>query len=57
MPQFSEDDVINFKITEAIVHRVAVERLRQKTVEKGQSIVKSHKEFAANIGLVTHEGR
>lgn len=57
MPQFSEDDVMNFKITEAIVHRVAIERLRQRTVEKGQAVVKSHKEHAADLGLVTHEGR
>lgn len=57
MPQFSEDDVMNFKITEAVVHRVAIERLRQQTVEKGRSVVKSHKQHAADIGLVMHEGR
>lgn len=57
MPVFSEDDVMNFKITEAIVHRVAVERLRQKTAEKAKQIVSSHKEHAANMGLVAHEGR
>lgn len=57
MPTFSEDDVMNFKITEAIVHRVAIERGRQKTAAKTKQIIGSHKEFAKQAGLITHGGR
>lgn len=57
MSQFTEDDVLNFKITEAIVYRVAKERERQNTVKKAQEIVKDHKQHAIDAGLITHGGR
>lgn len=57
MPIFSEDDVMNFKVTEAIVHRVALEEKRAKTAQKTTAALRGHKDFAKDMGMIAHAGR
>lgn len=57
MPIFSDDDVTNFMVTEAVVHRVAVERLRVQKRNEVRAKLKDHKQFALDAGLINHGGR
>lgn len=57
MPIFSDDDVTNFMVTEAVVHRVAVERLRAQKHKEVRAKLKDHKKFAQDAGLISHGGR
>jgi hypothetical protein len=57
MPIFSDDDVTNFMVTEAVVHRVAVERVRENKHKEVRAKLKDHKQFAKDAGLINHGGR
>lgn len=56
LPQFSEDDVTNFMVTEALVTRAAHERAQANKDRKRQDWMKSHKDWAKESGLVNGGG-
>lgn len=57
MPIFSDDDVTNFMVTEAVVFRVGVERQRAQKHKEVKDKLKDHKQFALDAGLINHGGR
>ena len=56
LPQFSEDDVTNFKVTEALVARAAHERNKANKDRERQDWMKSHKDWAKESGLLDAGG-
>lgn len=52
LPEFSEDDVTNFLVTEALVTRGAHERAKAQKDRERQTWMKDHKAWATEQGLV-----
>lgn len=52
LPQFSDDDVTNFMVTEALVARSAHERLEANKNRERQDWMKGHKDWAKQSGLI-----
>lgn len=57
LPQFSEDDVTNFMVTEALVSKAAAERTRLNEDREKQDWMKGHKDWAKESGLLDGGGR
>lgn len=57
LPVFSEDDVTNFKVTEAVVTRAAHERQTEEKNRERQDWMKGHKDWAKDMGLTEGGGR
>lgn len=45
MPRFSEDDVIDFMVTEALVHRGRASEEKAEKTQKQSDFMHSHKDF------------
>lgn len=56
LPTFSEDDVTNFMVTEALVTRAAHERAKANKDRERQDWMKSHKDWAKESGLLGSGG-
>lgn len=56
LPKFSEDDVTNFMVTEALVSRAAQERQAAEKNRERQNWMGSHKDWAKENGLVDAGG-
>lgn len=56
MPQFSEDDVTDFLVTEALVTRAAVEQQNAQKDREKQDWMKGHKDWAKEQGLIDGGG-
>lgn len=56
LPIFSEDDVTNFMVTEALVTKAGVERTRANENREKQDWMKSHKDWAKDSGLLDGGG-
>lgn len=56
LPTFSEDDVTNFLVTEALVTRGAHERTEENKNREKQDWMKGHKDWAKESGLVNGGG-
>lgn len=52
LPQFSDDDVTNFLVTEALVARSAHERLEAGKNREKQEWMKGHADWAKEQGLL-----
>lgn len=52
LPTFSEDDVVNFMVTEALVTRAATERQAAQKDREKQDWMKTHKDWAKESGLL-----
>lgn len=52
MPQFSQDDVTDYMVKEAIVTRVAFEKNQKAKIDERVAWRKNHKEWAKEMGLV-----
>lgn len=57
LPTFSEDDVTNFMVTEALVTRAAHERAKANKDREKRDWMKSHKDWAKKSGLLDGGGR
>lgn len=57
LPDFCEDDVTNFLVTEAVVTRAAHERQSAEKNRERQEWMKSHKDWAKDMGLTEGGGR
>jgi hypothetical protein len=51
LPQFSEDDVTNFMVTESLVARAAHERAKAGKDREKQEWMADHKDWAKETGL------
>lgn len=51
MPRFSDDDVTNFLVTEAVVAKVGRERQEVEKTNKRKQWMQGHKEWAKEQGL------
>jgi len=51
LPTFSEDDVTNFLVTEALVTRAAVEKQEVTKDRERQDWMATHKDWAKEMGL------
>lgn len=51
LPQFSDDDVTNFLVTEALVTRAGYERAQANKDRERQDWMRSHKDWAKKAGL------
>lgn len=56
LPQFSEDDVTNFMVTEALVTRGGYERAEANKNRERQEWMKNHKGWAKESGLIDTGG-
>jgi hypothetical protein len=56
LPTFSEDDVTNFMVTEALVTRAAHERKDAQESREKQNWMKGAKDWAKKAGLVDGGG-
>lgn len=56
LPKFSEDDVTNFMVTEALVTRAAHERNQANKNRERQAWMKDHKGWAKEAGLLNTGG-
>lgn len=56
LPQFSEDDVTNFLVTEALVTKAAAERTEANKNRERQDWMKGHKDWAKEAGLIEAGG-
>lgn len=52
LPQFSEDDVTNFLVTEALVTKAGFERTKANENREKQDWMKGHKDWAKEAGLL-----
>lgn len=52
MPRFSEDDVTDFLVTEALVTRATLEQQAAKKNRERQDWMKGHKEWAKESGVI-----
>jgi hypothetical protein len=52
MPRFSEDEVTNFLVTEAVVAKVAKETKEVEKTNKRKQWIGSHKDWAKEQGLI-----
>lgn len=52
LPTFSDDDVTNFMVTEALVARAAHERTEAGKDRERQDWMRNHKDWAKEQGLV-----
>ncbi len=50
LPQFSEDDVIDFMVTEAVVYRAAADQAKADKEAERKAWRKGHKGLAAGKG-------
>jgi len=57
LPKFSEDDVTNFLVVEALVTKAGMERARANKDRERQDWMKSHKDWAKESGLLDGGGR
>jgi len=57
LPQFSEDDVVNFMVHEALVARAAHERTQANKDRERQDWMAGHKDWAKEAGLTEGSGR
>jgi hypothetical protein len=51
LPTFSDDDVVNFMVTEALVQRAAHDRIAADKDRERQQWMKGHKNWAQEAGL------
>jgi len=56
LPKFSEDEVTNFLVVEALVTKAAVERTKANEDRERQDWMKSHKDWAKESGLLDGGG-
>lgn len=56
MPRFSEDDVTDFLVTEALVTRATLEQGATQKDRERQDWMKGHKDWAKESGLVEAGG-
>lgn len=56
LPTFSEDDVTNFMVTEALVTRGSHERAEANKNREKQDWMKGHKDWAKDSGLLDGGG-
>lgn len=56
LPEFSEDDVTNFLVTEALVAKAGAERIKANEDRERQDWMKSHKDWAKESGLLDTGG-
>lgn len=56
LPRFSEDDVTNFLVTEALVTKAGHERQQASKDRERQDWMKSHKDWAKESGLLDGGG-
>lgn len=56
LPTFSDDDVTNFLVTEALVSRAAHERAAATKDRERQTWMKGHKDWAKEAGLIDGGG-
>lgn len=56
MPQFSEDDVTDFLVTEALVTRATLEKQSANKDRERQDWMKNHKDWAKKSGLLDGAG-
>lgn len=52
MPRFSEDDVTDFLVTEALVTRATLEQQAAQKDRERQDWMKGHKEWAKESGVI-----
>lgn len=52
LPTFSDDDVTNFLVTEALVTRAAHERMKASKDRERQDWMRNHKGWAKEQGLL-----
>lgn len=45
MPQFSEDDVVNFMVNEAMIHRAREQAEKAEKERERENHMRSHKDF------------
>lgn len=57
LPRFSEDDVINFMVAEALVARATIETQEATKNREKQDWMKDHKDWAKAAGLTEAGGR
>lgn len=57
LPRFSEDDVTNFLVTEALVTKAGAERTKANEDRERQDWMKSHKDWAKEAGVLDGGGR
>lgn len=57
LPIFSDDDVTNFMVAEALVSRAAHERQMAEKNREKQNWMKGHKDWAKEAGLLDGAGR
>lgn len=57
LPRFSEDDVTNFLVTEALVTRATLETQKANKDRERQQWMKNHKDWAKQAGLTEAGGR
>lgn len=48
MPRFSEDDVVNFMVLEALQHRGVRDQKKAEYAQEAEAFKKSHKKFDPN---------
>ena len=56
LPIFSDDDVTNFLVTEALVTKAAHERTAANKNRERQDWMKGHKDWAKEAGLIEAGG-
>lgn len=52
LPKFSDDDVVDFMVREALVTRAARERTEAQKDRERQTWMKDHKQWAKGAGLL-----
>lgn len=57
MPRFSEDDVTDFLVVEALVTRATIEQNEAQQDRERQDWMKGHKDWAKEAGLTQNGGR
>lgn len=57
LPRFSEDDVTNFMVAEALVTRATLETQTAAKDRERQDWMKGHKDWAKEAGLIDAGGR
>jgi hypothetical protein len=57
MPRFTDDDVTNFLITEALVTRGATEQKSANKDRERKDWMKNHQDWASEAGLTEGGGR
>lgn len=57
LPKFSEDDVTNFLVVEALVTKAGFERSKANEDREKQDWMSSHKDWAKDAGLLDGGGR